>query len=225
MFINDASVSLHRCTTVAIPKVEGQLQITMNIDIFLFGVVVVEIKEDGQFQFNYKQDWKNMKFMTIPKDSEFIHMDKKSFRGIKDCDVNNQQRSFYCIEDFIAQSLDCQLPWRQESNEKCPLENSKLLNDFYETYNDVLLGKLDKQLEEFGCLKPNCIRNSWSLNTMATFDNQTLQNNPFFASYLLENKTTFWFTSFEDEVRRRGSLKKMAIYRILESINDVLFLT
>lgn len=126
----------------------------------------------------------------------------KSFRGIKDCDESNLQKPFYCVEDFIAQSLDCQLPWRPNSSKKtsCSLESSQLLNDFYEISNDILLGKMNDKIQEFGCLKPNCIRNSWTLNTMATFDNQTLQNNPFFASYLLENKTTFWFTSFVDEV-------------------------
>jgi hypothetical protein len=56
---------------------------------------------------------------------------------------------------------------------------------------------MDKELEEFGCLPKNCIQDTWVPETMITVGKKTLSNNPFYEHYLVENRTTIWFSTIQ----------------------------
>ena len=88
----------------------------------------------------------------------------------------------------------------KEGFKKC--SSSEELDRYYQLYTDILQQNMTDKLEEFGCLMQNCNQNIWISETLATIDDRTLKNNPYFENYFIANKTTFWFAIMTDEVNK-----------------------
>ena len=67
-----------------------------------------------------------------------------SFRGLKDCDENNMNRQFDCINNFMFSQLKCNFPWSKIDSDKnrkyCSTTNE--LDEFYNLYIDILHQKI-----------------------------------------------------------------------------------
>ena len=123
-----------------------------------------------------------------------------SYRGSQDCDRSNRKSQFSCINEFLSHRLNCTFPWSNIKSKTKECFSSLELSQFYDLYADILKQNMDKELGEFGCLPKNCIQDTWVPETMITVDKRTLSNNPFFERYLVENRTTIWFSTFSDKV-------------------------
>ena len=55
------------------PNDGSAMMIQMSFDNNLFGQIMLEFKEEDQFQIDsFSNDFHNYKFMTIPKDAEYV---------------------------------------------------------------------------------------------------------------------------------------------------------
>ena len=64
-----------RCAAVRIPSPKGNMTsgnmlLTMNVNNFKFGQLVLEFRQNGEFLMNSATDLKNSKILSVPKDSE-----------------------------------------------------------------------------------------------------------------------------------------------------------
>ena len=75
------------------------------MDSSYFGALLFEFNEHGMAQMNVMPDIINSKYMVIPSQSEYVDLTMSSFRKIKDCDKNNQQKSFVCVNEFISDKM------------------------------------------------------------------------------------------------------------------------
>ena len=123
-----------------------------------------------------------------------------SYRGSQDCDRSNKKSQFTCINEFLSHCLNCTFPWSNIKSKTKECFSALELSQFYDLYTDILKQNMDKELAEFGCFPKNCIQDTWVPETMITVDKRTLSNNPFFECYLVENRTTIWFSTFSDKV-------------------------
>ena len=144
----------------------------------------------------------------------------KQFKGIQNCDKENKQRQFDCINRFISNRLNCSFPWDriQGINKFC--QSAEEVDKYHQIYSQIMMKnpELQEDLKKFGCTLQNCIQNTWVSEIMVTVDENALLNNPFFKSYLAENMTTFWFSPMSDEVSVKCILF-CQIYSILIKIH------
>ena len=79
------------------------------------------------------------------------------------CDPKNEQRSFDCIQRYLASKINCTFPWlkKHSSQELKQCNKSSELYQHIETYMKVLQRQLDHEVEAFGCLKKNCVENKF----------------------------------------------------------------
>ena len=65
---------LMRCAAVTMPPPPNdgsEYMVQMSFDNNLFGQIMLEFKEEDQFQMDsFSRDFQNYKFMTVPKDAE-----------------------------------------------------------------------------------------------------------------------------------------------------------
>ena len=135
-----------------------------------------------------------------------------SYRGLQDCDRSNKNRQFTCINEFLSQRLNCSFPWSNIKSKAKECSSSKELSQFYDLYTEILQQNMNEELKVFGCLPKNCIQDSWIPETLVTVDKKTLSNNPSFESYLVEDKTTIWFSTLSDEVISNKNNKSNSLY-------------
>ena len=80
MWFDGWTFKILRCVSVTMHKhiqkiLKGQNEaynmiIVMNVDNSIFGQIMLEFKEKGQFHINSNPDLKTSKFITLPKDAE-----------------------------------------------------------------------------------------------------------------------------------------------------------
>ena len=123
------------------------------------------------------------------------------------CDPKNEQKSFNCIQKYLASKLNCTFPWLKKHSRKGFKQCSKSseLKQHIETYLKVLQRKLDVDIKAFGCLKKNCIENKWKaeLFTHQTYDE--LAGSPLYQEYTEEGKSAIILTTISNEVSNTQS--------------------
>ena len=164
-----------------------------------FSIINIEFNLPGQFNFNidYKS-YHKIKFITLPQNSEYDNLKKSTKIKIKDCDEENEKMPFDCLNNFVSHKLQCHFPWDMQQNQTkiC----SGTLDPIFSVLRKIQTGFMKEELEDFGCLLPNCVRHSWVAQTLASFSQATLDNNPFFQQYITEGTTTFYFGTLSTEV-------------------------
>ena len=125
----------------------------------------------------------------------------ESHKRIKNCDKQNEQKQFNCINNFIQQKLGSNLPWLNASTNPNDFRGNQSLNDFVTIYWQILQHKLDNELRTFGCLLPNCDQKSWKAHPFAKYRKEFLSNSPDLEkAFSHENRTRHWITMFSHEV-------------------------
>ena len=155
------------CTTLNLPFIkappeQGFIQLVINVEDSTGGSHYVEKHQPGQslhpFDFdlvgNFEIYHKGKGYTEMTSSIETISLKKSNY----DCYEDNSMRTTDCINDFIAQQLDCSLPWTSNQKlEGCSgpekLVQFRNLTRYIASYKD--------QLEQKGCLKPNCITKKW----------------------------------------------------------------
>ena len=133
----------------------------------------------------------------------YNNLNKVSYRKFENCDKTNQQRQFDCIQRYIISKLNCTPPWLIKYSDgninNCPASN--LVDQFIDIQMKMLKNEAVDELKAFGCLKENCIDNSWKAEVLSLIDQVSLENNPFLQPFTSPYKTTIMFGVLSDEVR------------------------
>ena len=81
-----------------------------------------------------------------------------------ECYQNNSMEAVNCFNDFMAEELDCQLPW--DLNPDLKMDRCKTELQFAAFWNlSLKMTSLESKvkLKRKGCFVPNCIQRSWKL--------------------------------------------------------------
>ena len=95
----------------------------------------------------------------------------------------------------MTKIMGCELPWFKtpENLRKC--QSNEDLEKYMKLHIEILGKKHDKELENFGCMRKNCVENSWKSWKMTTITNTSIT-----AAYMKPNYTSILFGAISDEV-------------------------
>ena len=127
----------------------------------------MEKHEPGQSLLNYNFDFlqnfeiyhKFKGYTEVPTTIETVSIKKSTY----DCYEDNSMKMTDCINEYIAEQLDCNLPWAKQHSGKdlevCngPEKLEMLRNISFHMTSD----KYKNGIKEKGCLKPNCVKKRW----------------------------------------------------------------
>ena len=174
MLIHTFPFAIRKCSSIQIPKYmptvigSSQEYITaiLIIDDSKFKQLQIEFKANGQSTLNFNQDWERAVYHGLPsKVQDFYDFTMYSNKHVTDCDSENKQNTFDCIEKFLASKVDCRFPWLDKryfsKNNSKVCNKTEELKLHLETQFKLYQRKLDDELVEFGCLKRNCLEKIW----------------------------------------------------------------
>ena len=107
--------------------------------------------------------------------------------------------------DLKTQKGHFEINWplkKYSSQELKQCNKSSELYQHIETYMKVLQRKLDQEVEDFGCLKKNCVENKWmaEIFTQQTYDE--LSGSPVYQAFTEEGKSGIILTMISNKVRK-----------------------
>ena len=182
----------------------GKLYATLSLsfDPKKLGQIMLEFKQTGENTQNLRPDFDNMMYFPLPYPSLKITKFKAmSNKHINNCDPQNKQKSFDCIQRFIASNSNCKFSWMinhyQDGESLKPCMKIDELREHFELQHSILLHKLDNEIKAFGCLKRNCLENMWQAENM--FDTKEFIPDGLFTNYN-QNWSTLWFNRISDQV-------------------------
>ena len=177
-----------------------------------------EFKDDGQSRMIFKPDFSNAKYSTFPMDGEYNALEMKTNKWVQNCEeANNTVKHFDCIQNYMTKQLGCKLPWwkkGQESLMEC--SSNEDLENYINLHIEILGGKRDPDLEDFGCLRKNCIEHSWRSWKMTSITNTSIT-----APYMKQGFTSILFGSLSDEVKIQFLYSTNPIFNFLEFQADI----
>ena len=127
----------------------------------------VERHEPGQSLLNLKFD-KLQHFDTVHIDKgqaeyattvETVSLKKKDY----DCYEDNSMKMSECLDEFIAEEMECNLPWAKEHSTKAMdvCSGAEKLSTFRNISFYITTEKYKDAIQEKGCFKPNCKKRRW----------------------------------------------------------------
>ena len=217
MLIHTFPFAIRKCSSIQIPKymptVIGSSQeyitATLIIDDSKFKQLQIEFKANGQSTLNFNQDWERAVYHGLPsKVQDFYDFTMYSNKHVTDCDSENKQNTFDCIEKFLASKVDCRFPWLDKRD--FSKNNSKVCNTteelklHLETQFKLYQRKLDDELVEFGCLKRNCLEKIWQPRHLFGYESglnpESVVPNPLFDGANMTGKSAVMFTQISSQV-------------------------
>ena len=140
-------------------------QIKLHANRNIIETVTIEMSKKDESKFNSNIDWGNALFLLLQESntSPFYSLGKKTLKRISSCDTTNKHRSFQCINRFLVNETNCEIPWLKKfakGLEKC---TSTQIRQYFHLYLNMLGRKEDiiKKAKEFGCLVDNCQVDTW----------------------------------------------------------------
>ena len=181
--------SIMKCTSIQIPTCEicsknvgpvrEYLSASLTFDNSKFEQIMIEFKGRGQSSQNIIPDFENSLLYRMPATSQdFYDFKVQSKKQLTECDPYNNQKTFECIEKFLASKADCRFSWLDKRY--VSQTNSKICNKteelklHLETSFKVYQRKLDDELRKFGCLQRNCLEKIWQPQKMFSTENLTI---------------------------------------------------
>ena len=161
--------------------------------------LLIEFKEEGKSKFLSTPEWMNLLVINIPVKFTFYNMLMETKKYGRNCNKNNDQYQFHCIQKYLAKGLgNCTLPWLKEYSELQLCQNStKELNLYFSKLMKVLKRKSDSELEKMGCLEKNCIEHTWTSKVVFVDDNEIIYTR----EISMVNESLINLNTFSDEVR------------------------
>ena len=89
--------------------------------------------------------------------TETTHLKKARF----DCFEDNSMYFEDCIEDFIAEELNCVLPWTKRRTKLRICQTSEDLVAFRNLSHKMTSNEIRQKIEKKKCFKPNCKKTTW----------------------------------------------------------------
>ena len=128
----------------------------------------VEKHEPGQSLLNYNFDflqnfeiyWQSNGYTEVPTSIETVSIKKSTY----DCYEDNSMKMNDCINEYIAEQMNCYLPWAKQHSEM-NLElcsGPEKLELFRNISFHITSSKYKSGIREKGCLKPNCVKKKWT---------------------------------------------------------------
>ena len=163
-----------------------------------FVIMFWEFNEDSQSRMIFKPDFSNAKYTTFPMDGEFNALAMKTNKLVQNCEVaNNTVKHFDCIQNYMTKQMGCKLPWWKSGDQNLmECSSNEDLENYIKLHIEILGGKRDPDLEEFGCLRKNCVEHSWRSWKMTSITNTSIT-----APYMKLGYTSILFGSLSDEVK------------------------
>ena len=150
-----------------------------------------------------------MLFLHLILSLRMFNLKTSLVKRARDCDETNQQKVSECIEKFMQSKLGCRLPWMAILVNTTKVCESFIELRTYFNYNmKILQKKMDQELKEFGCLKPNCEEVVMSVDNFISFSPKMLENNPQMKSMLTPNRSTIFVSQFSEEVIINSNAQK-----------------
>ena len=160
-------------------------------------MMIWEFKDYGQSRLTFKPEWSNSKYTSFPMDGEYSAFKMKTNKWVHNCEANNTIRPFDCVQSYITQQLQCQLPWWKTETTLRECSSNEDLEKYMNLHLEILGGKRLPDLEEFGCLRKNCIEHFWKSWKMSSITNTSIT-----APYMKTGYTSILFGGISDEVPR-----------------------
>ena len=177
-----------KCASIQIPTYDAPMNIgsvreylsaSLIFDNTKFKQIMIDFKGRGQSSQNISPDWESSLLYRMPATSQdFYDFKVQSKKHFTDCDPDNQQKTFECIEKFLASKADCRFSWVDKRY--VSQKNSKICNKteelklHLETQFKLYQRKLDDELRRFGCLQRNCLEKTWQPRKMFSTPDITL---------------------------------------------------
>ena len=140
-----------------------------------------------------------------------------STRRIKNCDKENRQKDFDCINTFVSHEMSCNVPWLPDkSPEKDLCTSAKQLEEFVQLKHEITMDT--QALEDFGCSKNNCVINKWSAKSLIKFTPGVLENNPTVGSFVEPNLTSIFIGMMSNEVDVKAEYE---LYDVASFFSDI----
>ena len=162
--------NLMRCTTLNLPLERLEEDATAFLRFYgiapHFGHVLLEVHEFENSLHNYLMNWGEVTFVrpgTTTSINCGMSKDQRvnGARNTHYCDETNSQRITDCINRFILKKLGCVPPWLRHldahGNDCKKYHDVDKLIDIISNFT-----KTFEEVQEFGCLLPNCHSNVWS---------------------------------------------------------------
>ena len=213
MLIHTYPYGIRKCSLIKIPKYKvhsSQEYVTalLIIDNSKFKQLMIEFKADGQSSLHLNPDWERALYYSLPsKVLDFYDFSVHSSKQVTDCDPENKQSTFDCIEKFLASKVNCRFPWLDKrhfgKNNSTICNKSEELKLHLEAQFKMYQRTLDNELIEYGCLKRNCLEKSWQPRHMFGSDWLTTEVgevNPFFSENNMTGKSAVMFTQISSQV-------------------------
>ena len=156
------------CSTLNLPFItqppkQGFIQLRIDVEDPKGGSHFIEKHQPGQslhaFGFDLTENFeiyhKGKGYTEMTTTVETRSLKKSNY----DCYEENSMRMTDCINDFIAGQLDCYLPWTKIEKGVDICNGSEKLQEFRNLTR--YMASYKDQLEQAGCLKPNCITKKW----------------------------------------------------------------
>ena len=178
------------------------------MDEMKFKQLMIEFKANGQCTLNFNPDWEKALYYALPSNGNFYDFTVQSNRQVQDCDSENKQSTFQCIEKFLASKVDCRFSWLDKrhfsKNNSRVCNKSEELKLHLETQFKLYQRTLDKELIEFGCLQRNCLEKTWQPRHMFGSESalKPIENgpDPFFGGINMTGKSSAMFTQISSQV-------------------------
>ena len=183
------------CTTLNldfITKPDHLGSVWLNLTILTERPIYVEKHMPWQSLHNYQFNWvdgfdilyTNKAYTQIPIPIETISLKTNSH----DCNQDNSLRFTQCINEFMAEEMNCTVPWITKSSSSSrpkTCSGQAKLEEFRRFYRDISTNRTTAKIDKKGCFVPNCRQISWKKAYVDSFDR--------FKSNKDENGTLLWF--------------------------------
>ena len=124
-----------------------------------------ERHEPHQSLYNYQFDMtkgyqffeqgKNQFHLVIPVETESLK------QRTYDCYEDNSMKMTDCVDEYIAEQLNCSLPWSKPHSNFGVCSGTEELTNFRTVHSKISSKQSVGNLEKKGCLKPNCLQTHW----------------------------------------------------------------
>ena len=198
------------CTTLNLPFIssppdQGLYEIEMIIDDKTGGGHYVEKHEPGQsllnFDFDFLQNFEiyhiDKGYTEMPITIQTSSLKKRNY----DCYEDNSMQLTNCINDFIAEQLNCNLPWTKNEGKYENCNGAEKMDQFRNLTKYITSPENKLKITRKGCFKPNCMKRKWKRIYSETFSTSIFswaKPNTTFLYFILPDTAT---TMMKDEIR------------------------
>ena len=105
--------------------------------------------------YQYFERGKTQFSLVIPVETEALKQRKY------DCHEDNSMKITDCVDEYIAEQLNCSLPWTRPYKDFRICSGSEELANFRTIHSKISSKQSMENLEKKGCFKPNCLQTNW----------------------------------------------------------------